>query len=39
MPIQAVIPFELEPIQRAVQLLTFHRAHGRVVIDSEGDHS
>ncbi len=33
MPLQSVIPFELESIAEAVELLTTHRAKGRIVID------
>lgn len=33
MPLQSVVPFELESIVDAVELLTTHRAKGRIVID------
>ncbi len=33
MPVQQIVPFELSPIREAVNLLTTHRAKGRIVID------
>jgi len=33
MPVQNVIPSELEPVVDAVRLLVTHRAKGRIVID------
>ena len=39
MPTKTVVPFELEPIRSAVQLVSTHRATGRVVIDFTGTHA
>ncbi len=36
MPTETVVPFELEPIRSAVQLVSTHRARGRVLIDFTG---
>ena len=37
MPVDGVIPFELESITTAVRHLTTHRANGRIVIDFSSD--
>ncbi len=38
MPTETIVPFELEPVRSAVQLVSTHRARGRVVIDFTGTH-
>ncbi len=39
MPTETIVPFELELIRSAVQLVSTHRTRGRVVIDFTGTHA